>query len=188
MLGGGMSYQQPMELKPSVPPRNPGGGRRRGRRGGRGRSRSSRQPAAASPAEEIATPAPAATIPGQSAEAESPAKQIESPIRLREEMPVHPAPSKHRIQPPVPHVPSVPAVLPATRTAKPEGSAIGQTVEEVRQIVESLEQSLEQMVEVLRLVELAEQQKFADEREIESLRRALHKLQPAYRERRESGG
>ena len=41
------------------------------------------------------------------------------------------------------------------------------------------------MEEVLRLVELAEHQKFADERELESLRRALHKLQPPRRERRE---
>ena len=41
------------------------------------------------------------------------------------------------------------------------------------------------MEEVLRLVELAEHQKFADERELESLRRALHKLQPPRREQRE---
>ena len=82
-------------------------------------------------------------------------------------MPVRPAPSKQRIQPPVP------AEARAPRAAKPEGSVIGKTVEEVRQIVESLEQALEQMVEVLRLVELAEHQKFADERELESLRRAL---------------
>ena len=33
------------------------------------------------------------------------------------------------------------------------------------------------MEEVLELVELAERQKFADEREIESLRRPLHQLQ-----------
>lgn len=101
---------------------------------------------------------------------------------------MRPAPSKHRIQPPVPPVPAVRAEVPAARVARPEGSVIGQTVEEVRQIVESLEQALEQMVEVLRLVELAEHQKFADERELESLRRALHKLQPPQRERRESGG
>jgi len=103
-------------------------------------------------------------------------------------MPVRPVPSKHKIQPHIPHVSPVPAVVPAARAAKPDGSAIHQTVGEVRQIVESLEQALEQMVEVLRLVELAEHQKFADEREIESLRRALHKLQPPHRERRESGG
>jgi hypothetical protein len=105
-------------------------------------------------------------------------------------MPVRPVPSKQRIQPPAHAVVSAPvsAPAPAAHTAhatQPGGSAIGQTVEEVRRIVESLEQSLEQMEEVLRLVELAEHQKFTDERELESLRRALHKLQPPHRERRE---
>jgi hypothetical protein len=56
-------------------------------------------------------------------------------------------------------------------------SAISQAVEEVMQIVESLKRALEQMEEVLELVELAERQKSADEREIESLRRALRKIQ-----------
>lgn len=91
---------------------------------------------------------------------------------------MRPAPSRQR------HPPHAPAA----HAAKPEGSVIGRTVDEVRQIVESLEQSLEQMEEVLRLVELAEQQKFADERELESLRRALHRLQPPRQERQEPGG
>lgn len=186
MLGAGMSEQQPIESKPPVAPRTSGGGRRRGRRGGRGGSRGPRQPAPAAPLEESAAPAPVTPISGESTQVESPAKQIEPPIRLREEMPVRPAPSKQKIQPPVPA--EVPATVPAMRAAKPEGSAIARTVGEVRQIVESLEQTLEQMVEVLRLVEMAEHQKFADERELESLRRALHKLQPAHRERREHGG
>ncbi len=207
MLGAGMSEQHPMESKPPVPPRTSGGGRRRGRRGGRGRSRGPRQPATAAPVEEPAASAPAAPVSGESTHVGSPARQIEPPIRLREEMPVRPAPSKQRYQPPVPaevpaSVPAVPAQWSKTdysqhtaepdysagRAAKPEGSAIARTVGEVRQIVESLEQALEQMVEVLRLVELAEHQKFADERELDSLRRALHKLQPAHRERREQGG
>jgi hypothetical protein len=128
---------------------------------------------------------------------ESPAERIEPPIRVQE-MPVRPAPSKHKIQPHVPAavpttvsapVPAAaPVAAPVARAPKPGGSAIGRTVEEVRQIVESLEQALSQMEEVLRLVELAEHQKFADERELESLRRALHKLQPPQRERREQGG
>jgi hypothetical protein len=184
MLGAEMSEQQPIESKPPVPLRSPGG-RRRGRRGGRGRSRGSRQSAPAAPVEEINVSAPAAPTFDQSTQAGSPANQIEPPIRLQEKMPVRPAPSKQRIQPPVPA--EVPATIHAARAAKPEGSAIGQTVEEVRQIVESLEQALEQMEEVLRLVELAEHQKNADERELESLRRALHKLQPPHRERREEG-
>jgi hypothetical protein len=159
--------------------------------------------APAAPVEEIAASAPATTISEQSTQAGSPAKHIEPPIRLHE-MPVRPVLSKQKIHSPVPA--TVPAVVPAApalgsktnkpqhpaepdysagRAAKPDGSAIGQTVGEVRQIVESLEQALEQMVEVLRLVELAEHQKFTDERELESLRRALHKLQPPHREHRE---
>jgi hypothetical protein len=47
----------------------------------------------------------------------------------------------------------------------------------VTQVVESLRQALNQMEEVLELVEHAERQKLADEREIESLRRALRQLQ-----------
>ncbi len=188
MLGAGMPEQQHHGIEAvRAAAKRPGGGRRRGRRGGRGRSRGSRPTSTAHRRRKLPRRRRLQQFPSNPRKAESPAKQIEPPIRLREEMPVRPAPSKQRIQPPVPHVPPVPAVVPAARAAKPEGSAIGQTVEEVRQIVESLEQALEQMVEVLRLVELAEQQKFADERELESLRRALHKLQPPHRERREPG-
>jgi hypothetical protein len=68
------------------------------------------------------------------------------------------------------------AALPEPKIAT-VSSAISQAVEEVTQIVESLKQALEQMEEVLELVELAERQKSADEREIESLRRALQKIQ-----------
>ena len=45
------------------------------------------------------------------------------------------------------------------------------------QVVDSLKGALDQMDEVLELVEVAERQKLADEREIESLRRALRQLQ-----------
>ncbi len=137
--------------------------RRRGRRGGRGRRR----------------PAPAVPISGQSMPAELPLKQIEPPIRLREEMPVRPAPSKQKFHPAV----SVPIEPPkekfsaAPRKNDPDISAISRAVGEVTQIVESLRQSLEQMEEVLELVELAERQKITDEREIESLLRALRQFQ-----------
>ena len=47
------------------------------------------------------------------------------------------------------------------------------------------EQTLEQMEEVLKLVQTAEQQKIADEHEIESLRRALRKIQPLRHSRNE---
>jgi len=194
--------QQPMESKPAAPLRSPGG-RRRGRRGGRGRGHGPRRAASvvtagetaaplpeepeiqAGVAGEIAAPAPDAPVSEPSARAETPAKPIQPPIRLHE-MPVRPVPSRQKVQPHVPAAVSAP--VPPARATKPDGSVIGQTVGEVRQIVESLEQALEQMVEVLRLVELAEHQKFADERELESLRRALHKLQPPQRERREREG
>ena len=68
------------------------------------------------------------------------------------------------------------AALPERKIAT-ASSAISQAIEEVTQIVESLKQTLEQMEEVLELVELAERQKSADEREIESLRHALRKIQ-----------
>jgi hypothetical protein len=64
-------------------------------------------------------------------------------------------------------------------------SAINQAVEEVTQIVESLKQTLDQMEEVLELVELAERQKLGDEREIESLRRALHRIHQPRGDRQE---
>ena len=63
------------------------------------------------------------------------------------------------------------------REREADRTAISQAVAEVTEIVESLKQSLAQMEEVLELVELAERQKTADEHEIESLRRALHRLQ-----------
>ncbi|MGA2684065.1 MAG: hypothetical protein ABSF51_03335 [Verrucomicrobiota bacterium] len=70
--------------------------------------------------------------------------------------------------------PQPPAVVPTGKDV----SAINRAADEVRHIVESLEQALEQMEEVLELVELAERQKSGDEREIDSLRRALRRIQP----------
>jgi hypothetical protein len=55
-------------------------------------------------------------------------------------------------------------------------SAIHKAIDEVMDIVEALKHAADQMEEVLELVELAERQKLADEREIESLRRALRQF------------
>jgi hypothetical protein len=66
------------------------------------------------------------------------------------------------------------------RPASP--AAITAAIEEVNRIMESLRQVLDQMEEVLETLELAEVQKNADEREIESLRRSLRG------DRRVSGG
>ncbi len=57
-----------------------------------------------------------------------------------------------------------------------KGPAITQAIEQISEIVESLKRILDQMEEVLELTELAERQKNADEREIDSLRRALRQL------------
>ena len=80
-----------------------------------------------------------------------------------------------------------PAGAPALPEQKiePPSSAISQAIEEVTQIVESLKQALDQMEEVLELVEVAERQKLADEREIESLRQTLRKIHQPRGERRE---
>jgi predicted RNase H-like HicB family nuclease len=68
-------------------------------------------------------------------------------------------------------------VFHAPHVPRREGSAISQAVNEVLQVVESLKQALDQMEEVLELVEHAERQKITDEREIESLLRALRQFQ-----------
>jgi hypothetical protein len=71
----------------------------------------------------------------------------------------------------------VPVAGPESAVTESFGSPISRAAEEVTQVVESLKGALEQMEEVLELVELAERQKLGDEREIESLRRALRHLQ-----------
>jgi hypothetical protein len=158
------------------------GPRRRGRRGGRGRGRGLRPPAPEGAAEPPPVADPAAPV-----EAASPVEalppQNEPPIRLREEMPVRPAPSSARFQP----------AIPVQRAVRTDGSAISQAVNEVMRIVESLRRTLEDMEEVLELVEIAERQKITDEREIEALLRALRQFQsrgerperPEFPERRE---
>ncbi|HEY3931142.1 MAG TPA: hypothetical protein VGM58_02110 [Verrucomicrobiae bacterium] len=152
--------QQPKSNQPA-PPKSLSP-RRRGHRGGRGRRR----------------PAPAISISEQPVQTKLSA-QTEPPMRLREEMPVRPAPSKPKFQlaAPVPSELPKEKFQPVPRKNDPDGSAISQAVNEVTQVVDSLRQSLEQMEEVLELVELAERQKLTDEREIESLLRALRQLQ-----------
>jgi hypothetical protein len=59
-----------------------------------------------------------------------------------------------------------------------EISAISQAVAHATEIAESLKHTIDQLDEILELVELAERQKIADEREIDELRRALRRIQP----------
>jgi hypothetical protein len=103
----------------------------------------------------------------QPAQAESLTPQV-APSVSPPEPPARSAPPRQKFQP----------AVPAPRAPKPDGSAINQAVSEVTQVVESLKQALNQMEDVLELVEHAERQKLADEREIDSLRRLLRQLQP----------
>ena len=63
-----------------------------------------------------------------------------------------------------------------------EASAISQAVEHATEVAASLKQMIDHLDEVLELVEVAERQKLADEREIDELRRALRRIQPPRRE------
>jgi hypothetical protein len=99
-------------------------------------------------------------------QAETLTPQVAQPVSTPE-LPARSAPPRPKFQPPVP----------APRAAKPDSSAIGQAVNEVMQIVDSLKQALNQMEDALELVELAERQKLGDEREIDSLRQLLRQLQ-----------
>jgi hypothetical protein len=62
-------------------------------------------------------------------------------------------------------------------------AAVAEAIEEVNEIIASLKLVLDQMEEILETLELAEVQKTADEREIQSLRSALRQL-----DRRGAGG
>jgi len=55
--------------------------------------------------------------------------------------------------------------------------AVQNAIEEVNRIIQTLKETLDDMEEVLETLEFAERQKNADEREIESMRRALRQLQ-----------
>jgi hypothetical protein len=161
--------QQPELNQPSAKNLHP---RRRGHRGGRGRRR----------------PAPPVSASGEPVE--SKLSRAEPPIRLREEMPVRPAPSKPFQPHSAPVEPPEEKLCETPRKNNPDISAISRAVHDVTEIVDSLRQALGRMEEVLELVELAERQKIADEREIESLLRALRQFQsrgerPSRPERRE---
>ena len=73
----------------------------------------------------------------------------------------------------------------ATRESDFRQSAIAKAVEDVERIVEDLKLAVEQMEEVLELVELAERQKSADERELQSLRRVLGQFRQPFARREE---
>jgi hypothetical protein len=55
--------------------------------------------------------------------------------------------------------------------------AVQAAIQEVNAIIDTLRETIDDMEEVLETLELAERQKDADEREIETLRRSLRQLQ-----------
>ena len=137
--------------------------RHRGRRGGRGRRKPATPPAGIRP--------PANAIPPAEAEAATPVEETRPPeIAAEKPAPIKPAPAPllERVQ----RLTERAAVVePAHR-----GSAISQAIDEVMQIIEALKGAVDQMEDVLELVELAERQKLADEREIDALRRAMRSI------------
>jgi hypothetical protein len=75
------------------------------------------------------------------------------------------------------------------REQPPRPATIQDAIDEVSVIVDTLRRTLDEMEEVLESLEHLERQGSADEREIESLRRALRQLQrPQEREREHHRG
>ena len=178
--------EKPVSSGPETSGVKPGPGganRRRGRRGGRGR-RKSFAPRRDEPkpvaSETHHAPPPA---PGEPVEATEAVERTETPRESTAEPQVIPP---RRAPEPRPLLERVQRLTERVARVEPEhrGSAISQAIDEVMEIVDALKRAVDQMEEVLELVELAERQKLADEREIESLRRALRQLHERPREQR----
>lgn len=157
-----MPDEHPPELN-QPGPRKRSTSRRRGRRGGRGRSlRPAHAVAPSAPG-----PAPTPNEPTSAPSEEHPHDETGAETQPAER--AHPEPQ--------------PAARPRPEQQTPQHAqqhappSLAKAADEVRRIVESLEEALEQMEHVLELVELAEEQKIGDEREIENLRRALRRIQ-----------
>src|ERR1035437_3161200 len=183
-------------LNPTAAARRPSN-RRRGRRSGRGRPPRPTLKNAAAPAAGEASAAPesdetsAADNSGNETEISSatdrqPEAPVENaPVETTRDKPGQPREARQfSTRPPPPRVqeprrpnPRPPYVKPADFRAA-DISAVSQAVELATQIAESLKQVTDQLDEILELVELAERQKLADEREIDQLRLALRRIQP----------
>ena len=179
------SAEQPETPTTAEAPRT---GRRPGRgRRGRGRRRKRKlAPGEVSPssvpesgqADEVGESSSAATEEGDT---EGPTDQNEATEFEDRAADVPPA---EEPRPPAPPEPARPG--PVQRASK---ASVQEAIEEVSQIMATLRETLDQMDEVLEMLEDFERQGDADEREIESLRRALRQLQrpreggPAHRGR-----
>lgn len=163
------------EPAPSEAPQaNATGGRpapRRGRRSGRGRRGGhGRRGPAKHTAEEL-PPTPAAEVPGEEPEAifelaTGPIEESGAPVEASVE------------EPPKPVRPSSASLPQARAQEQPldSGPSIQKAIEEVNGVVDALRVSLDEMEEVLEMLEMFERQQNVDEREIDSLRRALRQM------------
>lgn len=108
------------------------------------------------------------------------------PRELREE------PAGHRSEPPARELPAreLPPPREPRRVIQPASpAAVTEAIDEVNRIITTLRESLDTMDEILETLELAEVQKTADEREIQSLRNAMRGFdRPSGEPRRESRG
>lgn len=207
-------------LKSPAPAARAGGNRRRGRRGGRGRSPRPVIAKAGAPGPEEISPAPETLEPNAPPEAAEQADhhEADSSGDFREPHAEAPADFASHETEPVEKPVTEPAAenFPAPEARAPrepqrefprdrrpdrrpepprqrqwarpadfrpaETSAISEAVAHATEIAGSLKQMIDQLDEVLELVEVAERQKLADEREIDELHRALRRIQPPRRE------
>jgi hypothetical protein len=166
--------------------------RRRGNRGGRGRGRSrpavetaanaqtsdsvGDNPAHEKPSLEERPRAQRETKAESSIDTEGSESSLDQDVeRERAEPPTKPPLSQHQRSAPRPQHPR-PPTKPAT--SEQISSAVGEAIEEVYRITEVLKRVLEDLDELLETLELAERQKLEDDRELDSLRRALRLLTP----------
>jgi len=153
------------EASTAVQPERRGGRSRRGR----GRRRKQKRPQAEQ------TPSPPAEPTAQANEAEL-APEPEFEPEHQEEVAEETA--FHARETPEPEPPSrTEAPQPGRLKQAPSSPTVQMAIEEVNQIINTLQDTLEDMEEVRQMLEVFERQANADEREIESLRRALRHLQ-----------
>jgi hypothetical protein len=169
------------ETSRSDPPRHDRRGRGRGR--GRGRRRKPAAPAepsapgAAEAQRVFETTEVSATAHEQESEAE--ARDSEA-LALVQSSPLSSADDRTEAvrEELIAEPPRAPAPQPRPPLAEPSSKpSIEQAIDDVSQIIETLKRSLDDMEELLEMLELFERQTLGDEREIESLRRALRQLQ-----------
>lgn len=138
---------------------------RRPSRGRRGRGRGGRH-----------KPATGDRPEGSSTSAVTPQEEPEAIFELATEPDPNPDAAGVGAEAPEPleeHAPEPPPREPGQRASP---ASVEKAIEEVSAVVEALRTSLDEMEEVLELLELFERQKNADEREIESLRRAVRQI------------